>query len=304
MDFNEKNIIENPAFLNSTYHWKIWNVKNSTMNISNKFINITNTDNENSILITQGFNATAVNKYRLSIDLKTSSKYTHVKIAWYDQDKDLSEKNAISHSIAKNYISENGSNKYEETFIPPKNTVQGILFLVAGKKMTELPAYSNFENISIIEIDQDASMLNFNTSDIIPVENYNKTNGKLTFNIKANKNCTIVLSESYNENWNVYAGEKKLTHVKILDWANGFEIPEDQDGIITIEYGPQKNRNIILSVWIAAWSFVIAWMILLIYKRSKRSYIETGKFFCFSCVFIPCIYSFDWIYPEQISFFI
>lgn len=270
-DIMEKNIIENPDFLNSTDHWKIWNVNDGRMNISNKSMNITNPDNKNSILITQGFNATRVNKYRLSIDLKTTSNFTHVKIAWYDQDKDLSEKNAIGHSIAKKYLYKDGSNKYEETFMPPEDTVYGVLFLAGGKTTTILPAYSYFTNISIREIDQDASIIILNMSDAIPLENYEKTNGKLTFNIKANKNSTIVLSESFNENWNAYAGDEKLTHVEILDWANGFKIPEDQDGIVTIEYAPQKNRNTVIFIWIAAWIFVIAWMILLIYDRSKRS---------------------------------
>ena len=171
----------------------------------------------------------------------------------------------------KEFIYEDGWKKYEETFISPKNTVFGVVFLVAGKTMTDMPAYSNFTNISLIEIDPDKSIIGFNKSDIIPIENFNRNNGKLAFNIKTNENKTVVLLESYNENWKAYIDDKELEHLEIMNWANGFQIQEKEEVTVKIEYEPQKNRNNIIFSWIIGWIFVIAWIILLVYKKLKRS---------------------------------
>ncbi len=267
---SDKNVILNPDFSNSTDHWKIWNVKNGSVETSKDYINISNPDSKNAILITQEFNATAFNKYKLSFSINSSSNYTHAKIAWYDQDEDLSEKNAISYSIAKNFIYADGMKEYEETFIPPKDTVRGVLFLVSGRTTTDAPAYSNFTNISVVEIDQDELLLNYNISDIIPVEDFDKTYNKITFNIKAEKNSTLVFSESYNKDWNAYVNNKNLTHFKFMDWSNAFQFKETQDGTVTIIYEPQKNRDIIIFIWISTWIAVIIWMAHLIYEKARK----------------------------------
>ncbi len=267
----EKNLINNSDFSNTTDYWRLWNVKGGIISVPGQYMNVINPDKKNSIIITQGFNTTAGNKYEFSINMNSSSNYTHAKIAWYDQFKNLSEEKVISHSVVKEFIYEDGEKKYKETFISPKNAVFGVVFLVAGKTMTDQPAYSNFTNISVVEIDPDKSIMSFNKSDILPVENYDKNIGRLSFNIETNENKTLVLLESYNENWKAYIGDKELKHFEILNWANGFQIQGEEDGIVRIEYGPQKNRNNIILAWITGWIFVLALVVLMVYKKLKRS---------------------------------
>lgn len=266
----EKSIIKSVNFSNQTDYWKIWNVEGGNISILNTYVNITNPNN-NSVVATQGFNATAGNKYTFSLVMNTNSNYSHAKIVWYDQLINTSEKMAVRHDVVYKIVDEDGWKKYKETFTAPKNTVFGMVYLVAGKTTMDIPAYSNFSDVSIIETDPDTLISDFNKSDVSYIKSFKSINEKISFNVKTNGNSTLVLLESYNTDWNAYIDNKPLKHFKVLNWANGFQIPEKENAsIIRIEYAPQKNRDIIISIWAFTWMLVAICLIFLINKKLKR----------------------------------
>lgn len=67
-----------------------------------------------------------------------------------------------------------------------------------------------------------------------------KKYGTSYYSVKITGNGLLALSQGYDPGWMALSGLKKLPHVKVNGWANGWEIPEGKDNReVTIVYWPQ-----------------------------------------------------------------
>lgn len=274
-DIIEKNLIKDND-------WNIWNLdagSNFSINDDNN-LNILNFSMP--VTLTQKFNAVPGNKYKFSLMTRSqNSSDTYAKIRWFEDwaNKNESEINSIKQDIIYKYTEIDTWKKYDETFVAPKNTAFGIIYLNSGKSSTASPISStiaSFSNLSLTEKSTN-DIFSKGVDHIIPIENIIRKNNKFYIPIKTDESSLLVLSESYDDGWKSYINNTELEHIKILNWANGFKIPDGTEGIISIEYQPQRNRDIIIVIWILIWFFVVVGFIFLKYRNYTKEGIDKLK---------------------------
>jgi len=299
--YNQTNLILNGDFSENTTYWRIWIYPEDSILILNNetltpsLLVLKSPKNVyNSVLTQKISNIIPGYQYKLSVWMKTeNSRGSHVKIAWFNRDYNLTERDALRHDVLKTVIKENGSwLQFEDIFIAPKNATTAVVYLVAGPAInSSLNAKTLFANASIKKLKSPIEQIftyqfynktlyligNLNETLFNPITNYYKDKSTFTFKVEITEPSFITMAESYNQEWVAYANKQKLTHVRAIGWANGFFISEPGKYEIKIKFKPQDCRNLMISIWLTAWSIVISTLIActayLAYSHTKSKHL-------------------------------
>ena len=243
-DFNEKNIVTNPSFVNGTYSWSvpksaIYEVTFSTDSIEGKNslqISINNTNRVWLFIRSNEIDVIPQETYLFQTYMKyTNMNGSHIKVQGFNTSEN---KWKDIFFLTMSHFGSSEWKQYINYLDIPENINKMRIILAAGWVYNPIKEVGivEFADVTLLSL-SDVFLSNKSYMNVI-YEKVSPTLWMVSMNIS--QPSMLVFTESYDPLWVAHLNSKKIQSISLYGVINGFWINHTGHLEITIEYEPQR----------------------------------------------------------------